>query len=79
MRVIKSHIVTGQSIKRIIPDIQSVLGISPRKTADESEPFDKNSGVPGYLWDLESGRVDGRRLHLPESDQAGEIDGCSHP
>ena len=59
--------VSTRLLARIIPDIQTVLALSVRGTAGDSEQFDRDSAAPGSLWDPEGGKVEGGHAYPLET------------
>lgn len=66
-------------LERIIPDIQRVLEIPKAGTPAEDEPFDRDAAAPGALWDPETGKVEGGRIHSYETDEKEDNDGRYDP
>lgn len=54
--------VSMRLLERIIPDIQTVLGVSTQGTSEQAEPFDRELAAPGLLWDPLDKKVQGGRV-----------------
>jgi len=54
--------VSTRLLERIIPDIQTVLGVSAEGTSEQAEPFDRELASPGLLWDPLNKKVQGGRV-----------------
>lgn len=67
-----------QLLKRIIPDIQTVLAIAKGEVDADPEHFDTDAAAPGSLWDPKQGVVEGGRSHSSEvdvkEDNVGDFD-----
>jgi len=64
-------------LDRIVPDIQSALGIRAAGESGQAEKFDRDLAAPGSLWDPVSGDVAGGRVQPfetepPEDESTGE-------
>jgi CRISPR-associated protein Cas1 len=55
--------VSTRLLQRIIPDIQTALGIPERGAEPNGELFDGQPAAPGSLWDPDEGKVEGGRIH----------------
>jgi CRISP-associated protein Cas1 len=75
----RDEFVATRLLGRIIPDVQKVLGISPRGVAGDGEWFDRDAAAPGSLWDPDEGVVEGGRFYSPISDSTGAGDGGTDP
>ncbi len=65
----RDEFATTRLLERVIPDIQTALMLSKRKTAgDGGAPFDRDAAAPGSLWDPE-GEVEGGCVHLLETEE----------
>jgi CRISPR-associated protein Cas1 len=71
--------VSTRLLQRIIPDIQMALALPVRGTEGDTEQFDRESAVPGSLWDPQEGQVQGGRIHPLEVDETEANDGSSDP
>jgi len=71
--------VSTRLLERIIPDVQAALSCPVRGAPREGEQFDRESGVPGSLWDPEEGEVEGGRIHPLDAAETEADDGGSDP
>lgn len=63
-------------LQRIIPDIQTVLGLPGKgRAGEEEETYDQDAAAPGSLWDPDKGAVEGGRTYLSEEEEMEGDDG----
>jgi CRISPR-associated protein Cas1 len=69
--------VSARLLARIIPDIQTALGLSENASSVDADQFDDELAAPGPLWDAEQGEVSGgqaQRLVVAKEDDDGGHD-----
>jgi CRISPR-associated protein Cas1 len=54
--------VTQRLLERIVPDIQTILGVSTADPTGESMRYDADAAAPGSLWDPVTGEVAGGQV-----------------
>ena len=67
--------VSTRLLARIIPDVQTVLGLPAKRTDNQGDDFDREPASPGSLWDPQEGEVEGGRIHPLEVDKVESDDG----
>ncbi|MBN1886141.1 MAG: type I-E CRISPR-associated endonuclease Cas1 [Candidatus Krumholzibacteriota bacterium] len=68
----RDQFVATRILKRIIPDIKTVLMVHKKDVSCDSVLFDQDAAAPGALWDPEEGEVEGGRIHPLGTYEAGE-------